>query len=200
MDDDILVRDGLLRLRAQRRTVTGDDPPGTYDYTAGWVSTANKFDFTYGYVEIRARFPAGRGMWPAFWMLASDNVWGPEFDVAEYFGSEQRMHFGLMYTEYPAVKWDSQHDRRSAWTDDWHTYALEWNPGEAHFLVDGVLHHTILADYVPDEPMYVILQNGVGTASGPAGAPNPETIFPNFLDVEYIRVYQRDSEIQPCEV
>jgi beta-glucanase (GH16 family) len=194
MDDDTIVENGLLRLRAQKRTVVGDEPPGTYDYTAGWVSTADKFDFTYGYVEIRARYPAGVGMWPAFWMLASDNVWGPEFDVAEYFGNQQRMHFGLMYTEYPSVNWDSQNYRTPSWETDWHTYALEWNPGEAHFIVDGQIVHTILADYVPSEPMYLILQNGVGTATGPAGAPNSETVFPNFLDVDYIRVYQRIAQ------
>lgn len=193
MDDDIIVEDGLLRLRAQRRTITGTEPPGTYDYTGGWVSTYGKFDFTYGYVEIRAKYPAGRGMWPAFWTLASDNVWGPEFDIAEYFGDEQRMHFGLMYTEYPAVNWDSQHYRTSAWTDDWHTYALEWSPGEANFIVDGRIQHTILTDYVPAEPMYLILQTGVGTASGPAGAPSDDSIFPNYFDIEYIRVYQRDN-------
>ncbi len=194
MDDDILVEEGLLRLRAQRRTMTGDSPPGTYEYTAGWVSTHYKHSFTYGYVEIRARYPAGLGMWPAFWMIASDNIWGPEFDVAEYFGSQQRMHFGLMYTEYPAVNWDSAHYRTSAWESDWHTYALEWNPGEANFLVDGRVYHTILADYVPGEPMYIILQNGVGTSSGPAGAPDSRTVFPNFFDVDYVRVYQRASQ------
>jgi beta-glucanase (GH16 family) len=194
MDDDVIVENSLLRLQAQKRTIMGDEPPGTYDYSAGWVSTANKFDFTYGYVEIQARYPAGAGMWPAFWMLASDNVWGPEFDVAEYFGNQQRMHFGLMYTEYPSVNWDSQNYRTPSWETDWHTYALEWNPGEAHFLVDGVIVHTILADYVPSEPMYIILQNGVGSASGPAGAPNSETVFPNSLDVDYVRVYQRESE------
>lgn len=193
MDDDILLEHSLLRLRAQRRTLVGDDPPGTYEYTGGWVSTYNKFDFTYGYVEVRARFPAGVGTWPAFWMLASDNIWGPEFDVAEYFGNQQRMHFGLMYTEWPDVNWNSQHYRTSTWEQDWHTYALEWSPGEANFLVDGQVYHTILTDYVPSEPMYIILQNGVGTASGPAGAPNSETVFPNFLDVDYIRVYQRES-------
>ncbi|MEP7291212.1 MAG: family 16 glycosylhydrolase [Chloroflexota bacterium] len=194
MDDDTIVQDGLLRLRAQRRTIVGDDPPGSYDYSAGWVSTYDKFDFTYGYVEIRARYPAGVGMWPAFWTLASDNVWGPEFDIAEYFGNQQRMHFGLMYSEYPAVNWNSQHYRTASWETDWHTYALEWSPGEAHFIVDGQILHTILADYVPAEPMYVILQNGVGTASGPAGAPNSETVFPNFFDIDYLRVYQRASQ------
>jgi beta-glucanase (GH16 family) len=194
MDDDVIVENGLLRLQAQRRTITGDNPPGRYEYTAGWVSTHYHFDFTYGYVEVRARFPHGQGIWAAFWMVASDHIWGPEFDVAEYFGNQQRMHFGLMYTEYPEINWNSQNYLSPTWTDDWHIYALEWHPGEAHFLVDGRIHHTILADYVPAEAMYIILQNGVGSAGGVAGAPDAETAFPNSLDVDYVRVYQRESQ------
>lgn len=191
MDDDVLVEDGLLRLRAQKRTIRGTEPPGTFDYTAGWVSTRNKFDLLYGYVEIRAKFPAGQGMWPAFWMLSTDGVWGPEWDVAEFFGNQSRMHMGLMYTEWPEVQWDSGNFISDTWTQDWHTYALEWLPGEAKFIVDGEVYRTITADYVPAEAMYIILQNGVGTNRSAAGEPDEDTIFPNTFDIDYVRVYQR---------
>ena len=197
MDDDILLEDGILRLRAQKRTVEGTEPQGRYEYTAGWISTHNKFGMLYGRVEIRAQYPAGSGMWPAFWMLSTDGEWGPEWDIAEFFGNQSRMHMGLMYTEWPEVQWDSQSFISDTWTEDWHTYALEWLPGEARFLVDGEVYRTIVAEYVPAEEMYIILQNGVGTERSAAGVPDEDTIFPNYLDVDYIRVYQRDTEAAP---
>lgn len=197
MDDDILLEDGILKLRAQKRTIEGTEPPGRYDYTAGWISTRNKFAWLYGRIEIRARYPAGDGMWPAFWMLSTDGGWGPEWDIAEFFGNQSRMHMGLMYTEWPQVTWDSQSFISETWTEDWHTYALEWLPGEARFLVDGEVYRTIVAEYVPSEEMYVILQNGVGTERSAAGVPDDQTIFPNYLEVDYIRVYQRDFDATP---
>ncbi len=197
MDDDVIVSDSLLRLRAQKRTVRGTRPPRTYDYTAGWVSTRNKFSFLYGYVEIRARYPAGSGMWPAFWMMSDDGQWGPEWDIAEFFGNQSRMHMGLMYTAWPEVRWDSQSFISDTWTEDWHTYALEWLPGQARFLVDGEVYRTLNAEYIPAESMYIILQNGVGTDRSSAGVPDENTIFPNYLDVDYIRVYQRDAATYP---
>lgn len=192
-DDDVLVSDGTLKLRAQKRSIQGEDPAWPFEYTAGWITTNGKFSFLYGLVEIRARFPGGAGMWPTFWLMGTDETWGPEFDIAEYFGGEQRLHLGLMYTEYPLITWDSSNFIAPTWTD-WHTYALDWRPGAADFLVDGQIYKTIQADYVPAKPMYIILNNGVGSPTGAAGAPDENTIFPNLFEVDYVRVYDNRSK------
>jgi hypothetical protein len=58
-DEDVLLEKGRLRLRAEQRSVEGDNPPGAYDYSSGMVSSHDKFSFLYGYIEIRAKFPGG---------------------------------------------------------------------------------------------------------------------------------------------
>src|SRR5262249_10812797 len=82
MDDDVVVSGGTLKLQTQRRRVY--NPSGRpYDFTEGFIQTAATFSTTYGYFEIRAKLPteAGRGLWPAFWMLRPAGGWPPEMDI-----------------------------------------------------------------------------------------------------------------------
>src|SRR4030095_16860839 len=62
-DDDVIVSDGVLRLQTQRRTVEGEEAPDVFDYKQGLVTTADKFSFTHGFIEIRAKYPGGKGLW-----------------------------------------------------------------------------------------------------------------------------------------
>ncbi len=68
--DNISVNNGLLSINARRQTINNRN------YTSGKILTKNKFDFKYGYIEARMKLPTGKGMWPAFWMLPTDNVYG----------------------------------------------------------------------------------------------------------------------------
>jgi beta-glucanase (GH16 family) len=190
LDDDVLFKDGVLQLRASKREVVGDDPPGRYDYSAGLISTHDKYAFKYGYFEIRAHYPGGRGVWPAFWLIGKGEYWPPEFDIAEYYGGAGVMHYGLCHGTLKNVQWDSTGDKESGAENGWHTFALDWRPGKATWLVDGVVKKTITAEYVPDIPMYLILSNGVSSHLGPSGQPNDQTVFPNFYEIDYVRVYQ----------
>ena len=190
LDDDILLGGGFLQLRASKREVQGDDPPGKFDYSAGLISSHDKFAFKYGYIEIRAKYPGGMGVWPAFWLIGQGQYWPPEFDIAEYYGGPGVMHYGLCHGTLKNVLWDSTGDKESHAETGWHTYALDWRPGQAVWLVDGVVKKVINADYVPNIPMYVILSNGVSSHLGPTGRPNAATVFPNFLEVDYVRVFQ----------
>jgi len=191
LDDDVIVRDGLLRLRTERRSVSGEEPIGLFDYSQGLVSTADKFTFTYGYVEIRAKYPGGKGMWPCFWLMPQDgSSWPPEFDIAEYYGGQHKMHHGLAYGTMRETKWDSSGDTQTDFVNNWHIIALEWTPGKAVWYVDGVACKTVIADYVPNVPMYVLLSNSVSSRLGPSGAPDENTVFPNDFAIDYVRVYQ----------
>lgn len=190
VDEDVMVEEGTLRLRTDRRAVTGEEPPGTFQFTQGLVSTDRKFAFTYGYVEIRAKFPGGRGLWPCFWLMPQHQSWPPEFDIAEYYGGQRKMHHGLAHGVMHDPQWDSTGDSETEFENVWHTFALEWGPGSATWFVDGIVRKKVTASYVPDCAMYVILSNSVSSRRGPSNEPDEKTIFPNFFEIDYVRVYQ----------
>jgi beta-glucanase (GH16 family) len=194
LDDDVILSGGMLRLRASRRAVDGDDPPGKFDYSAGLITSHDKFSFKYGYIEIRAQYPRGSGVWPAFWLIGQGEYWPPEFDIAEFYGERRMMHYGLCHGTLKNVEWDSTGDKETHADEGFHTYALDWRPGRAVWLLDGVVKKVIDAEYVPDIPMYIILSNGVGSSRGPSGVPGADTVFPNYLEINYVRVYQPGVE------
>ena len=189
-DDDAVVGAGLLRLQTQRRTVNGDEKPGVFHYTQGLVTSHEKFDFTHGYVEIRAKYPGGKGLWPCLWLMPQHNGWPPEFDIAEYYAGKRTMHHGLAHGGLYDSHWDSTWDSETDFETDWHIYALEWTRGRAVWSIDGVVRKTIAADYVPDKAMYLVLSNGVSSVFGPSGEPDEKTVFPNSFSIDYVRVYQ----------
>ena len=189
-DDDVFLRDGLLHLQTQRRTVKGDEKPGIFHYTQGLVTSHGKFDFTHGYVEIRAKYPGGKGLWPCLWLMPRTQGWPPEFDIAEYYAGKRTMHHGLAHGSLYDSKWDSVWDSETDFESDWHVYSLEWTRGRAVWRVDGDVRKTINADYVPNAAMYLILSNGVSSAVGPSGEPDESTVFPNSFSIDYVRVYQ----------
>ncbi len=182
-DEDTWVRGGSLFLQVRK----GDDPKQFegYPYSEGFVHTDTKMRYTYGYVEIRARFPAGKGQWPAFWTLSDG--WPPEFDIAEYFGTDNRMHNGVAYGTCCPVEWDS-----TSYHDDytkWHTYGLEWGPGVALWYQDGRVRKSVAAEYITDKPMYLILQSGMRWDK-PEG-----TVFPNLFQVDYVRLWSPPASV-----
>ena len=196
LDEDVMLGDGLLRLRTDRRDVKGDNPAGDFTYSQGLVSTHDKFTFTYGYVEIRAKYPGGKGLWPCFWLMPQDQTqWPPEFDIAEYYGGQRKMHHGLAHGTMLDTLWDSTGDSETDFVSDWHTYALEWTKGRAVWFVDGIVRKTIAAEYVPNCAMYVLLSNSISSRRGPSGAPDENTVFPNFFAIDYIRVWQPPAPV-----
>lgn len=190
VDDDVIVGDGLLRLRTDRRTVEGVEGPGIFDYTQGLVSSHDRFAFTHGYIEVRAKFPSGKGLWPCIWLMPEHQSWPPEFDIAEYYAGQRRMHYGLAHGNMRDPQWDSTVDDETNFEGVWRTIALEWTPGRAVWSVDGEVKKTINAAYVPTGAMYVLLSNSVSAHTGPSGLPDAATVFPNFLEIDYVRIYQ----------
>jgi beta-glucanase (GH16 family) len=190
LDENVVFSDGHLRLRTDRRTIAGTEPSGAFDYTQGLISTDGKFSFTYGYIEIRAKYPGGKGLWPCFWLMPQDQQWPPEFDIAEYYAGRRTMHFGMAHGTARDTLWDSAYDTSPALEGEWHTYALEWTAGHATWFVDGIRRNSVAAEYVPARPMFILLSNSVSSRFGPSGVPDEKTAFPNDLEVEYVRVYQ----------
>ena len=95
-EEDSYVEDGLLILQNQKRSYTGTSPSGNYQYTSGWVSSMHRGHLNKGYIEVRAKFPAGDKVWPAILLVSEDLVWGPEWDLWEYFGYREDVGYDNM--------------------------------------------------------------------------------------------------------
>lgn len=181
--DDVLVGNGMARLRAQQRAMNG------YQYTSGMISTHDKFTFLYGYAEARLRVPAGQGLWPAFWTMTQDRIWPPEIDVLEVVGHTPDISYFAMHYGVEGVN----HGRSTSYwkgpdfSADFHTFAINWQPNLIVWYVDGVERFRVTAN-VPDKPMYLILNLAVGGRW--PGAPDSTTRFPATFDVDYVRVWQ----------
>jgi beta-glucanase (GH16 family) len=190
LDENVIVQNGLLRLRADRREAT----PG-FPYISGVVTSWGKFEQRYGRFEMRARMPAGRGFWPAFWLLHSPGAgqfpWPPEIDIMEFIGSDPwTTHLTNHYSDGGGVH--RQQGRSYTGPDfsaGFHVFAVEWEPGLIVWTVDGVERHRVAGGQVPDQPMYVILNLAVGGFW--PGPPDSATPFPATYDVDYVRVYAR---------
>jgi beta-glucanase (GH16 family) len=190
VDENVVLANGRLRLVTDDKPVVGTDPAGTYQYTEGFISSHDKFFQSYGYWEICAKFPAGKGLWPAFWLIPQDRSWPPEIDVAEWFGSIESMHSGIASGNWPDVRWDSHWATSLAPTTGWHKYGVLWSPGRITFYTDGAPTYTITGAQVPTKPMYIVLNSGTWANADRGGPPDATTKFPNSFDVDYVRVYR----------
>ena len=184
--DGYEVAHGRLRLKAERRAMGG------MSYTSGMISSLGHFAQEYGLFEIRARFPRGKGMWPAFWLLPVTKRWPPEIDVLEILGHEpEKVYFSTHWRDEKRVhRHQTGSFRGPDFAADFHIFAAEWTPKEVIWYVDGVERHRSSRG-VPSEPMYLIANLAVG-GDWP-GNPDATTPFPGFMDIDYIRVYRRSA-------
>lgn len=184
-DDEVIVHNGILRLKAERKNVQG------FSFASGMISSHDKVAFTYGYVEVRVRVPKGKGLWPAFWLLPSAKMWPPEIDVFEIVSSQtNKVLFTLHYRDIAR----SIKSAEASWIGpdfaaNWHTFAIDWEPDFITWYVDGVARFRYVGPGIPHEPMYVIANLAVGGIW--AGSPDTSTRFPGYFDIDYIRIWQR---------
>lgn len=161
-------------------------------YLSGALTTYNKFTMKYGYVEMRAKFPKGKGIWPALWLLhqnESDRT--PEIDIVEFIGDDP-------YNVYHTFHWvENWSNRRSPYmvasgpdySQDFHTYAVKWEPGKITWYIDGQERNSFSNGNVSWENMYILVNLAVG-GSWP-GSPDGNTQFPARYQIDYIRAYQK---------
>jgi beta-glucanase (GH16 family) len=197
--DDVLVENGMVRLRAQQRTVVADGK--TFTVTSGIISQRDKFSFTYGYIEARMRISQGRGLWPGFFTLpVRRRTWPfqpPEIDIMENVGTEPNVVH--QFYHYPDVNLETNWDARQAWNfyrpgwlfaNSWHVYAALWEPDRIVFYVDGVEVLRVTRD-ITDEPAYIISTHSVGTIFSDNHYFDSTSVFPAYSDIDYVRVWQR---------
>lgn len=155
-------------------------------YGSGWVKTRGRFAQLYGYFEIRARVPEGKGLWPAFWLLPADGSWPPEIDVMEILGHDvttvyQTLHSSAAPTQGAPVKVAPS-------ADGFHRYGALWSAQTVDFYVDGAKVGSVPTPGDMHKPMYLVANLAVG-GSWP-GYPDATTRFPARMDIDYIRAWQ----------
>jgi beta-glucanase (GH16 family) len=200
------LENGALVIRADKETYTGPDNV-TRNYTSARLITKSKFAQAYGRFEARIKLPYGQGIWPAFWMLGDDidAVGWPscgEIDIMENIGSEPATVHGTFhgpgYSGAGGLTGSYQLAAGQKLADDYHTFAVEWEPNVIRFYVDGLLYKTRNAADLPsgttwvfNHPFFIILNVAVG-GNWP-GSPDATTVFPQTMKVDYVRVYQRST-------
>jgi beta-glucanase (GH16 family) len=182
-------------LRIVGRKESGSYAGQTMEYTSGVLSSVH--EQTHGYFEIRCRMPKGKGLWPAFWLLGAVGTSGVnEIDIHEFLGHEpdkmyMTIHWGTSYSEGHESAGD--HYTGPDFTQDYHTYAVDWDADRVIWYVDGAEQFQYAGPGVPQVDMYVITNLAIG--GGWPGAPDDTTVFPAYYDVDYIRVYERAEEV-----
>ena len=183
-----------------------EEAGGTHAYTSARLRSLNKGDWKYGRFEIRAKLPSGQGIWPAIWMLPSDNTYGGwaasgELDIMEMVGHEPAtvhgtLHYGGSWPENTSTT-GSFSLPSGDFSDKFHDFAIEWEEGEIRWYVDGSLYQTQTewwsagGDYpAPFNQRFHLLINLAIGGNWP-GPPDSSTVFPQRLEVEYVRVYHK---------
>jgi len=197
--DNATVAGGLLAITAR------DEASNGKNYTSARLRTLGKGDWTYGRIDVRARLPLGRGLWPAIWMLPTDEMYGSwaasgEIDIVELVGQAPgRVHGTLHYGgTFPANTNSGDHFDLGSGTfaDALHIFSIEWEEGEIRWYVDGDLYQTqtqwlSIGRPFPapfDQRFHLILNVAVG-GNWP-GNPDGSTTFPQTMEVDWIRVYE----------
>lgn len=188
--DNITQDKGILYLTARKENKVCSN--GTnYQYTSGLVQTEGKFSFTYGYVEARAKTPAGVGFWPTIWLLPTDRSWPPELDLLEQIGGVPDTNFmSVHYGANSDDKFVQQTYQGPDFTAGFHTYGMDWQKDHVTFYVDGKAVAGYTNRYnVPNKPMYLILNLAVGGSATPP--PDAHTAFPSSFAVDYVKVWRQ---------
>ncbi|THH40034.1 family 16 glycosylhydrolase [Neolewinella litorea] len=192
---NVAVSNGQLQITARKERTRGSQ------YTSGRINTKGKADFTYGRFEASIKLPYGDGLWPAFWMLSTDEVYGGwpqsgEIDIMEFVASNPGQTLGYIHYGDPYPNNQSQGTTYRLgdgnFPDAFHEFAVEWEPGEIRWFVDGVLFsRKTAADVAPyqwpfDQNFHFLLNVAVG---GNLGGPVDNGMLPATMAVDYVRVY-----------
>lgn len=182
--DEVYVQNDCLVLRSQKRR------KGDREYTSGLVSTNGKYAQKYGRFEMRAKFPSGKGIWPAIWMLPISGKWPPEMDIAETYGNNQ-VYMTNHFTVNGILDSEGKGYEIPNLAHDFHVFTLEWAPQELQWYIDGVLCFSTKQN-IPHEPFYLILNTAIG-GDWP-GDPDSTTIFSQYHMIDYVRIYQKKKD------
>lgn len=213
--DNVTISDGMLTLNALKSS-----NPDNKLYVSGAIDSKGKFSQTYGRFEARIKLPVGQGYWPAFWLMPEDMViHGPwpacgEIDIMETGGDTNNfcgtLHFGGVNNQHAAKGIGSVKLPNNGRNDEFHVYAIEWEPTEMRWYCDNILMGTVKhwSTFGPhgqeqqplpapfNKDFYIILNLAVGGKF--VGNKLPEENNTNGqMTVDYVRVYTKDAYTMP---
>lgn len=208
LTDNVFVEDGKLVLKA----IKTKNEDGSDYFTSGKVTGQNKTDFMYGKVVVSAKVPEGQGLWPAIWMMPTDeSFYGQwpkcgEIDIMEVLGHQTDIAYGTVHYGEPHSDQQSIYTLdNGSFSDEFHEFSVEWEPGEMRFYIDGNHYHTVndwftAIDGEEEKPypapfnQTFFLQLNLAVGGTWPGSPDETTDFDNakFL-IDYVRVYQKSS-------
>ena len=176
-----------IRIRADRRKILQQD------YTTGELASFGKFSHAYGYFEMEARVPKGKGFWPAFWIMPfeSGTNGAAEIDVMEILCQDPyTVHTTLHYLGMVSGRnlGLGESSGGSDFSEGFHKFAVSWRPSVLVWLVDGVEKFRIEGNMVPSTPEYIIANLAIG-GSWPL-PPDATTRFSAYMDIKSVHVYQ----------
>lgn len=190
--NNVVIENGILKIIAKKENGK---------YTSSRIITKNKRKFTYGLIEIRAKVPAGKGSWPALWMLGeniTEVAWPKcgEIDIMEHVGKNPGfVHTSIHNASGYGVTPYTKYKKIKKLFEDYHIYGIDWSKDKIVFLIDGKKIYT----YAPkqkdkktwpfDKDFFIIFNLAVGGNWG--GPAVDDSIFPLSFDIDYIKVYQK---------
>jgi len=189
------VKEGKLVITARKEQIDG------FNYTSARLITQHKFAFTYGRIDVSAKLPGGKGIWPAIWMLGDDieTVGWPacgEVDIMEHIGKEPDRIHGSIHT--PSSFGNTLNTAIINVPDceaAFHVYSVEWDKQEIRYYIDNSFYYSYHPDVYNDDTwpfnkkLFIILNVAVGGNFGGAVDAN---IFPQSMEVGFVRVFQKD--------
>jgi beta-glucanase (GH16 family) len=198
--DNAYHENSMLVIKAMNEDYKGNR------YTSARLVTRGMGDWTYGRVEVRAKVPIGQAIWPAIWMMPTDSEYGGwpasgEIDIMELIGKEPDTIHGTLHYGKPHEFKGSiyQLPTGQTYADDFHIFAIEWEPGEIRWYMDGYHYHSMTEWFTSstkgqfpapfDKDFYLILNIAVG-GTWP-GLPDETTPEEALMYVDYVRVFQR---------
>lgn len=198
-ENTYLVNNNYLVIEAKKESMEESS------YTSSRLVTKNKKSFKYGRIDIRAKLPLGQGIWPALWMLGNniDQVSWPkcgEIDIMEMIGGgdgrDNTVHGTAHWwdNEFRAQYGNSSELSEGIYNDEFHVFSIVWDATKISWYRDDKLFNTLditpffLAEF--KESFFLILNVAVG-GNWP-GNPNSITEFPQYMIVDYVRVFQKE--------
>ena len=202
--ENAYVEDGNLVIKA----IHESDKHGLDQYTSARLNTANKQAWKHGRVAARIQMPYGEGMWPAFWLLGNnidenggDTPWPAtgEIDVMEFYGSkddgaiEVNMHYEGGDGKHAQMGARKYQLKQGMFAENYHVFEMEWNDSEMIWYVDGQeitrkdISKPVYSEF--HQPFFILLNIAVGGKH--SGRPDNTTQFPQYMYVDWVRVYQK---------
>ncbi len=200
------ISNGCLVIQVLKETFQGQERLS--EYTSARLRTKNKGDWKYGRFEIRAKLPCGKGLWPAIWLLPTDNIYGGwaasgEIDIMESLGHEPNIVYGTLHygDAWPNNVHTGISDTLTTgnFSEKFHTFSLEWDSTAIKWFIDDTLYQTQTKWFTVKQPFpapfdqrfHLLLNVAVG-GNWP-GNPDETTQFPQEMVADYVRVYQKKA-------